>query len=101
MGLFQEVEGEVAVLIENGVYRQVPVYKRNGYLYAKVSGGFVRLYADGSTTKAKCRLETLTWDDPMTLGKDSLGKLCVAAETAKTIQVRPLDRETKLLGAPD
>lgn len=101
MGLFQEVEGEAAILIENGVYKQVPVFKRNGYLYAKLGGGFVRLYADGSTTKAKCRLETLTWDDPLALGKDTLGKLCVAKELPVSTKVLPLEPSHKLLGAPD
>lgn len=69
MGLFQEIEGEAAVLVEGGVYKQVPLFKRNGYLYAKLGSGFVKLYADGSTTKPKCRLETLTWDMASQLGR--------------------------------
>lgn len=100
MGLFQEVEGEAAVLIENGVYKQVPVFKRNGYLYAKIGSGFVRLYEDGSTTKSKCRLDTLTWGDPATLGRDSLGKLCFLPEVV-TAKPLPGNRQTKLLGAPE
>lgn len=100
MGLFQEVEGEAAVLVENGVYKQVPVYKRDGYLYAKIGGGFVRLFADGSTTKAKCRLDTLTWDNPKALGKDTLGKLCVLQEVQKS-QPLPSNHVNKLLGAPE
>lgn len=97
MGLFQEVEGEAAILIENGVYKQVPVFKRDGYLYAKAGGGFVRLYADGSTTKAKTRLDMLTWDNPGALGKDSLGKLCILSEVEKS-QPLPSNHQTKLLG---
>lgn len=96
MGLFQEVVGEAAVLIQNGVYYQVPVYKRNGYLFAKVGGGFVRLYADGSTTKARCRLETLTWENAETLGSE-FGKLCVLPEV-KGATALPSNHQTKLLG---
>lgn len=74
MGLFQQVEGEAAIIVENGVYRQCDIYQRDGYLYAKVGSGFVRLMADRSTTKAKCRLDTLTWTGD--LHRDSLGRLC-------------------------
>lgn len=101
MGLFQEVEGEAAVLVEGGVYRQVPVYKRNGFLFAKSGAGFVRLYADRSTSKPKCRLETLTWGEAGRLGRDSLGRLCVAGEVPDaSIKVTLLGNDIKLLGAP-
>lgn len=73
-GLFKEVEGEVAIVVQSGVYKQCPLYTRNGYLYAKANGGFVRLYHDGSTTVPKCRLDMLTFDDD--LFRDSLGRLC-------------------------
>lgn len=73
-GLFKEVEGEVAIIVRGGIYRQGPLYVRNGYLYAKLGSGFVRLYHDGSTTVAKCRLDTLTFDGP--LYRDQLGRLC-------------------------
>lgn len=97
MGLFQEVEGETAILVNNGVYQQVPVYKRNGFLYAKIGGGFVRLYADGSTTKPKVRIDTLTWENSATLGRDNLGKLCVRSEVRTSLPVSS-DHQTKLLG---
>lgn len=84
---FKKVEGEAAVLIMNGVYAQVDLYTRNGYLYAKVGGGFVRLFADGSTTKAKMRLDTLSWDGP--LRADRLGRLC----TTDVADAKPLDTE--------
>lgn len=74
MGFFQQIEGEAAVIVERGVYRQVDVYQRDGYLYAKFGSGFVRLYADGSTTKAHCRLDTLSFEGA--LYKDALGRLC-------------------------
>lgn len=99
MGLFQEVEGEAAILSQNGVYKQVPVFKRDGYLYAKASGGFVRLYEDGSTSKSRCRLDTLTWGDPLTLGRDSLGKLCLVSEVRGAYSMEQ-QKQRKLLGAP-
>lgn len=74
MSFFREVEGEAAVLVENGVFKQVPLYTRDGYLYAKAGGGFVRLMADGSTSKARQRLEFMSWTGP--LAKDAFGRLC-------------------------
>lgn len=77
-GMFQIIEGEVAVIVEGGVYKEAPLAVRNGgELYAKAKGGFVRLYADGSTSVgSKCRLDTLALDGP--LYKDRFGKLCSA-----------------------
>lgn len=96
MGLFQEAEGACAILIENGVYKQVPVYTRNGFLYAKIGGGFVRLNNDNSTTKAKMRLDTLSYDEP--LGTDPFGRL---VDLAMVPGAKPLPQEVtqKLLGA--
>lgn len=62
MSFFKEVEGEAAVLVIGGVYSQVPLYTRDGYLYAKYGSGFVRLMADGATTKAKLRLDFMSFD---------------------------------------
>lgn len=95
MGFFKQVEGEAAVVVENGVYRQVDVYTRDGVLYAKSAGGFVKLYADGSTTKAKLRLETLSWDGDLFRG--ALGHLLVEPrDGAKAIDA---PARQKLLGA--
>ena len=54
MSFFKEIEGDAAIVVENGVYRQVPLFERDGYIYAKIGSGFVRIMADGATTKAKC-----------------------------------------------
>lgn len=96
MSFFQEVEGEAAVLVENGIYRQVPLYTRDGYLYAKTAGGFVRLMSDGSTSKAHMRLDFLSFEGQ--LYRDALGKLCTGA-VAKAIALEP-PKVALLLGAP-
>ena len=74
MSFFVHAEGEAAILVENGVYRQVELFTRDGYLFAKLGSGFVRLMADGSTSKAKVRLDFMTWDGA--LARDAFGKLC-------------------------
>lgn len=75
MGFFKEVEGEACVVIHKGVYRQCPVYERDGYLYAKVGTGFVRFFADGSTTQSNTRLETISIPN---LYRDPVGRLCLS-----------------------
>lgn len=96
MGFFKQVEGEAAVVVSNGVYKQCDLYERNGYLYAKVAGGFVRLMADGSTTNAKTRLDTLSWDGP--IARDVMGKLCRPEVKGSTVLEGP--KAQLLLGAP-
>lgn len=96
MSLFQEIEGEVAVLVSNGVYKQVPLYKRAGYLYAKSNGGFIRLLFDGSTSVARTRLETITWSSGL-LGKDALGRLAIIGEAKEVKPLQP-HHKIKLLG---
>lgn len=96
MSFFKEVEGEAAIIVQNGVFKQVPLYTRDGYLFAKVGSGFVRIYADGSTTVSKMRLDFMSWSGP--LFRDKLGKLCTA-EVPDAIQL-PQNDSQRLLGAP-
>lgn len=42
MSFFKQVEGEAAILVNNGVFSQVDLYSRDGYLFAKHGSGFVR-----------------------------------------------------------
>lgn len=97
MGFFKEVEGEAAIVIIGGVFKQVPIYTRDGYLFAKVGGGFVRLFSDGSTTKSKMRLDYMSWEGD--LRRDSMGRLCTSSVKGS----KPLDikQSTLLLGGPD
>lgn len=71
--LFKALTGDNAILVKNGVYQQTDLYTRRDELFAKVAGGFVRLYADGSTSQAGTRLETLATNVP--LYADRLGRI--------------------------
>lgn len=95
MSFFKQVEGEAAVLVSDGIYRQVDLYSRDGYLFAKFGAGFVRLKADGSTSKSKLRLEHMSWTGG--LFKDTFGNL--GTSEMRNVR-RSLDEATtqKLLG---
>lgn len=97
MSFFQQIEGEAAVLVHKGVYKQVPIYKRDGYLYAKVGSGFVRLMADGSTSGLGLRLEFMSWG-PEPLCRDKFGRLCTH-DRIDAISL-PGEVSNRILGAP-
>ena len=71
--MFEALEGDISILVSKGVYKVCPLYKRGNALYAKVSTGFVRLYASGATSSANWRIDRIHITDH--LGTDSLGRL--------------------------
>lgn len=97
MGFFKQIEGEAAIVIVGGVYKQCDLYERDGYIYAKVAGGFVRLYADCTTTKANVRLDFMSWDGGP-LCRDVHNKLC-RPETPGSIALEAPKKQL-LLGGP-
>lgn len=89
MSLFKQIEGDSVVLIVGGVFKVADLYERNGYLFAAHAGGYIRLYANGSTSKDKCGIDTLLFEKP--LHADRFGKLCDASVTgAKAIDAPKL-----------
>ncbi|MEM9734729.1 MAG: hypothetical protein AAF903_14800 [Pseudomonadota bacterium] len=64
-GFFQQVEGNAAILSNDGLWRQTDLYTLNGQLFAKWGAGFIRLKADRSTSKPRVKLIMLSWDGPL------------------------------------
>lgn len=87
MTYFTELTGDQAVLTENGVYKPAPLYTMDGNLFAKAGGGYVRLSKDGSTSKAKLRINKLITDT--VLYSDKFGRLCVTGGEGKTLLEGP------------
>ena len=77
--MFKPLEGDSAVMYQGGVFKPVDLATRNGYLFAKISGGYVRLYADGSTSKDGVKIDSLSTELP--LFRDKLGRLGDASLT--------------------
>lgn len=50
MTLFHRIEEAQAVIRRKGIYRQVPLYHRNGKIYAAYQGGYIQLLRSSSTT---------------------------------------------------
>tara|TARA_Y100000593_G_C4224646_1_gene293760 strand:- start:236 stop:490 length:255 start_codon:yes stop_codon:yes gene_type:complete len=47
---FQLIHGSVVVIRQKTVYKQTEAYHRNGDVYAKAAGGFIKLSKTGKTT---------------------------------------------------
>lgn len=96
MSFFKQIDGESAVIVEGGVYKQVDLYTRDGYVFAKAAGGFVRIMADGTTSKAggKLRVDFLSYAGP--LFRDSLNRLRI--EEGRDAKRLDVGQSQKLLG---
>lgn len=73
---FKQLQGETVILVQNGVYKQADLYEWKGGLFAKFSGGFIRLKENGSTTKDGVSIDTLMFDGE--LRRDKFGRLAVS-----------------------
>lgn len=85
-GMFKLMEGQIAVIVERGVYKEVEIATRNGgELYVKAKGGFIRLHADGSTSVgSKCRVDTLSIGGQR-FYTDRYGKLCTCSGPERSL----------------
>lgn len=88
MERFHIIPDADVIIVSKSVFKQAKVYRRGDALYVGASGGFVRLYAGGSTG-----LPNLRWDDIDIPGlsraeiiADNLGKL--SAPTGKLIEAK-------------
>ena len=95
MSFFQPLEGEAAVIVSGGIWKQVELFRRGNALFVKIGQGFARVMADGSTSKHKTRLDCLSYDGP--LWRSPLGHLLVGAEDG----AKPIDQDKRIqLAAP-
>lgn len=77
--MFKMLEGDTAILVQNGVYKVADLATRNGFLFAKLGSGYVRLYANGTTSKDGIRIDALSTEK--TLFRDRLSRLCDGSVT--------------------
>lgn len=94
---FRHLEGETAILVNRGVYRQCDLYEWDGKLFARDGGGYVRLKMNGTTSRDGTMLEQLQLDAP--LFQDRFGRLCVTEGDGRKRLTGV--SETKLLGGAE
>ena len=77
MERFTVVQDAAAIIVRKSVFKQVAVFRRGDGVYIAAGGGYVRIYANGSTGMPDVRWEDIdvpgmSADD---LVKDAFGKL--------------------------
>jgi len=97
MSGFKELEGDFTIIVQNGVYKQVPLYERRGELFAAVSGGYVSLNLNGTTSKDKLRFVELSVEN--TLHRSKTGRLRYTPDRNSVPLEEP--QQNKLLGLAD
>lgn len=76
--MFKKLEGDEAVVASGGVYKPCELYSWENGLYIKLGSGYVRLKADGTTSKDGVALKYLATDRP--LFKDRFGRIAISGE---------------------
>jgi hypothetical protein len=73
---FRKLEGDLAILRQSGVFKEAPLYEWDSYLFAAHSGGYVKLHANGTTSKNGLYFDLLKYE-PI-LYSDRFGRLAIA-----------------------
>lgn len=71
--MFKQLEGDTAVIKHGGIYKKADLYEWKGDLFLSFGGGYIRVYADGKTTKDGVFVEHMETDAP--LYKDRFGRI--------------------------
>lgn len=92
---FSKLEGDIAVLQQNGVYHQCDLYTFQGGLFAKLGSGFVRLKGSGGTSKPNVMLNHIETEKE--LWSDQFGRLCSEGGTKRKRIELSVDDDGKVL----
>ena len=95
--MFKEITGAQALMKQGGVFKPAKLYEFKGALFAAAAGGYVRLYADGATSKDKLNFGELHYDGPLT--RDRFNRLRTDSEGTAVADFTRIN--TKLLGVTD
>lgn len=104
--MFRELEGDTAIIVENGIYKAGALYEHNGYLFVKINGGYVKVYENGATSKITHGknsggqvLDSLQIDTNRPLYRDPQGRVMVNRVNDKVTLLSPA-ATAKLLELP-
>lgn len=85
---FEIIHASTVILRQKTVYKQVLGYKRNGQIYAKACGGFIRLNRTGGTSHPDVKWEEIDGIDCCTNKPDLRKYGPIEAIKAKKKRVR-------------
>ena len=81
MNYFSEIPECQIIIRNNGVYRQVDGFQRDGKIYAKYGAGYVRLLQGGGTTQP--RIGWLEIDTPRGTFREERGEVTYRGRPSK------------------
>lgn len=87
--MFKKLEGDTAVVVQKGAYKQGDLYEWQGGLFVRIGSSFYRLKADGATSHIDIKLCAVALDK--TIYSDRFGRLCT----------EPGEDRKPLLAAPE
>lgn len=83
--MFEDLDGDVALIHKGGVFKTVPIARKNtGEIFLRVgANAYVRAYDTGATSQAGVTIAEMHTDVP--LFRDPNGRLTSAADKGKPI----------------
>lgn len=81
---FKHLAGDTVILTQGGVWKTADLYSLDGALFAKWGGGFIRLRADGTTSKDGVNFTMLSTDQP--IFADKFNRMTLS-ETPRRLQI--------------
>lgn len=76
--LFKITDDQIILCTSKGVYKQAKIATRKGLIYACHGGGYVMIYANGTTSVPTLRWEEMDTNIRWDIGK--LGRLIIVGE---------------------
>lgn len=95
--MFKKLDGDTAMIRKGGGYRPCDLYEWLGGLYVKMGSEYIRLRANGTTSKDGVTLEHLEYDGP--LYADKFSRLAVVHREGYT-SLESIPGETLKLEPP-
>lgn len=65
----KKLEGDTAIIRQGGVFKPADLYEWQGNLFAKAGGGYVRVLANGTTSKDGLEMVHVATDVQLYVGK--------------------------------
>lgn len=87
--MFARLEGDSVLLWNRGVFKVADLWTFEDGLYASAAGGYIRLYANGGTSRAGVVVKKLVTSQKLWV--DTYGRLAISyAPDRKLLTVEPM-----------
>lgn len=92
---FKKLDGDTAIIKNNGVYKECDLYEWDGKLFVAAAGGFLRLNRNGSTSRPNTFIDLIKIETPLFV--DKFDRLCTAPAADRRPAIANTDGTIALL----